>query len=748
MWDEPDEDEINVFDAYSSKSPTILSIDDSSTHGISLLSDNPDDSDDTSPDLFVLDVAYPWCNRCARLRTAFRKATESLRVTMDDNGAVFGYVDARENPLLRHHLDTDACLGGPCKLLIRKKGEPDRVLTPPEPIHAQRLLEEFRSLIGPLIHPLPSATAIPDFVASVAAQDKGTVVLRPSSSDPLSWRQSLLQSLIALSSIHRRDWRIASLPPSQHSPATTLSLYPKPSEYDTFITLPPDNTLYPGNDRTLLGITLTRGETDSGLGDPIDPQALASRIVMGTQPVFQEFNWNLKTSADKEDLHYPMATVWVNVSAPEHKQRIDLVQPLGPYVTRVVSSTRASLLNVFCDAGQAFMLSEYHLDPSTDLPSVGIKSPIGSSSPDHHGLSLADLADPSSSDPDTLFESGAQTERSRAALDFFNAFLSGELERSYMSRPLEDHEVAQNQDPTMAMALNQDLLLSLLARMRDPNDALQDVLLMVYRGWHTGLKGMASVMNKVAHTLHTTTDPGLSDAVVVGVYDGAGNTYDPTLFLDLDVSGNAPVLYTFSMGTPNDDIAVERLMAKDIRFTLRSVWSWLKTHSPLLTAHWPAVMDARRNLVAARKAAEAAKQQSLETAPKLELGLGAYKQVLQPGPDPDNRPSEGDRILVRHEMRGTEGEFIERTSQSPYIVELGQGQVVICLDAALSTMAVGERAHVFCPSSAGFGSIGSPDKKVPPDTDIVFDVHIVGIKERFRDRFTTTHHDDNHHDEL
>ncbi|MGI4848356.1 MAG: FKBP-type peptidyl-prolyl cis-trans isomerase [Janthinobacterium lividum] len=55
------------------------------------------------------------------------------------------------------------------------------------------------------------------------------------------------------------------------------------------------------------------------------------------------------------------------------------------------------------------------------------------------------------------------------------------------------------------------------------------------------------------------------------------------------------------------------------------------------------------------------------------------------------------------------------------------GRVIPCWTQAVQTMHVGEKAKVFCPAKTAYGSRGA-GSAIPPDSDLNFDIELLGIQ--------------------
>ena len=64
----------------------------------------------------------------------------------------------------------------------------------------------------------------------------------------------------------------------------------------------------------------------------------------------------------------------------------------------------------------------------------------------------------------------------------------------------------------------------------------------------------------------------------------------------------------------------------------------------------------------------------------------------------------------------------------PLSFALGRGKVIKGCDEGITGMAVGEERTLFIPWALGYGERGHPGAKIPPETDLIFDVALVSIK--------------------
>ena len=89
-----------------------------------------------------------------------------------------------------------------------------------------------------------------------------------------------------------------------------------------------------------------------------------------------------------------------------------------------------------------------------------------------------------------------------------------------------------------------------------------------------------------------------------------------------------------------------------------------------------------------------------------------------------------DTAKMTYTGKFADGTVFDSTDKSnfgmPMKFIIGSGQVIPCLDTALSQMHVGSKASITCPPDVAYGAEGSGP--VPPNTPIFFDVEVVNCE--------------------
>ncbi|KAL3321031.1 hypothetical protein Ciccas_000309 [Cichlidogyrus casuarinus] len=110
---------------------------------------------------------------------------------------------------------------------------------------------------------------------------------------------------------------------------------------------------------------------------------------------------------------------------------------------------------------------------------------------------------------------------------------------------------------------------------------------------------------------------------------------------------------------------------------------------------------------------------------KLErLHVGVTKRVE----DCQKRAEAGDQVAVHYTGKLLENLEVFDSSEGrrPLEFKVSSGQMIKGFDNGVIGMCVGEKRKLKIPSAQGYGSRGSPPK-IPPDSDLIFEVEMMKI---------------------
>lgn len=88
----------------------------------------------------------------------------------------------------------------------------------------------------------------------------------------------------------------------------------------------------------------------------------------------------------------------------------------------------------------------------------------------------------------------------------------------------------------------------------------------------------------------------------------------------------------------------------------------------------------------------------------------------------------GDYVRYHYNATFVDGKTFDSSHQrgSPKVGLIGEGRLLAGVDKGLQGMCVNERRTVTIPSHLAYGSTGAGDT-VPPDTTLVFDIHLLDL---------------------
>lgn len=103
------------------------------------------------------------------------------------------------------------------------------------------------------------------------------------------------------------------------------------------------------------------------------------------------------------------------------------------------------------------------------------------------------------------------------------------------------------------------------------------------------------------------------------------------------------------------------------------------------------------------------------------LGNGQLqKKVLEAGQGPDSKPLKGHEVKIHLKTKLADGTLV--ADQPELCFTLGDGDVIQALDLTVQLMEMGEKALVLADSKYAYGSVGSLDPQVPPNTELSLEV--------------------------
>lgn len=120
---------------------------------------------------------------------------------------------------------------------------------------------------------------------------------------------------------------------------------------------------------------------------------------------------------------------------------------------------------------------------------------------------------------------------------------------------------------------------------------------------------------------------------------------------------------------------------------------------------------------------------------------GVKKRILKEAPEGASGPPPNGYEVEAHYTGtlATDGSKFDssRDRGKPFKFTIGQGMVIKGWDEGFASMKVGEHAILKIRSDYGYGDSGSPPK-IPPKAELLFDVELLGFKEKQKERWQMT----------
>ncbi|KAI8819112.1 peptidyl-prolyl cis-trans isomerase FKBP3 [Fimicolochytrium jonesii] len=109
-----------------------------------------------------------------------------------------------------------------------------------------------------------------------------------------------------------------------------------------------------------------------------------------------------------------------------------------------------------------------------------------------------------------------------------------------------------------------------------------------------------------------------------------------------------------------------------------------------------------------------------------------YQKVVLKKGDGERKPKKGDTVIVFYTGTLPDGKVFDTNitgKKKPVGLrfKVGTGRVIKGWDEGLMTMYKGEKARLIIESEWAYGKKGTPDGKIPPNTDLTFEVELVSI---------------------